>query len=408
MGIYIKQLKTLIWKNIKIKKEVVNSSCKISSVVNYEEYSYEKEGSVKPIDVRELFRDHTNINRTEFIDNLRNNDIFTHGNNEYYVKIKTFIDEESLIDYKTKNKNQFLAEVKFYNYTNYVIRIDGETLVDPNSNPIGSYFNSRKMMVENNSTDADSYLNAFVPIQLAIDQTIIQNKLNKKIIFNTNIGKMSKPGVNITLMDNNANNEILTMKTEVLPLIFFILLINLMKSIINEKEKKQEEGLITIGVHPTAFILIEYVYQLGIEHPLLEKLICLCLSPINFSMALCKLNLANVQHNYITFSNLSNSEFGIYLLLMLITILLYHGLVYIDDYEKDPINNGYPLIEVKEIFKLYKNKINNGKKYVNVLDGISFNVYNNEIFAILGHNGAGKSTLIKIMTGLLKSDHGSI
>ncbi|ORX87323.1 ABC transporter-like protein, partial [Anaeromyces robustus] len=42
------------------------------------------------------------------------------------------------------------------------------------------------------------------------------------------------------------------------------------------------------------------------------------------------------------------------------------------------------------------------------LNGVSFNVYNNEIFGILGHNGAGKSTLIKIMTGLIKPDHGKV
>ncbi|OUM59964.1 hypothetical protein PIROE2DRAFT_36334, partial [Piromyces sp. E2] len=37
---------------------------------------------------------------------------------------------------------------------------------------------------------------------------------------------------------------------------------------------------------------------------------------------------------------------------------------------------------------------------------VSFNVYKDEIFAILGHNGAGKSTLIQNMVGLQKPDGG--
>jgi len=47
------------------------------------------------------------------------------------------------------------------------------------------------------------------------------------------------------------------------------------------------------------------------------------------------------------------------------------------------------------------------EKFLAVND-ISFKVYQNEIFAILGHNGAGKTTLINIMVGLLNASKGDV
>ena len=40
------------------------------------------------------------------------------------------------------------------------------------------------------------------------------------------------------------------------------------------------------------------------------------------------------------------------------------------------------------------------------VDGVSINLYKDEIFALLGHNGAGKSTLISILSGLYEATSG--
>ena len=38
--------------------------------------------------------------------------------------------------------------------------------------------------------------------------------------------------------------------------------------------------------------------------------------------------------------------------------------------------------------------------------GVNVKMYNNQIFALLGHNGAGKTTVISMLTGLLKKSAG--
>lgn len=43
-----------------------------------------------------------------------------------------------------------------------------------------------------------------------------------------------------------------------------------------------------------------------------------------------------------------------------------------------------------------------------VLNGLSFNVGDGELLAVLGPNGSGKSTLIKIIVGILTADGGSV
>ncbi len=84
-----------------------------------------------------------------------------------------------------------------------------------------------------------------------------------------------------------------------------------------------------------------------------------------------------------------------------------------------------PVMEVHNVYKKFRD---NGKKvitnkrgpllglfrrtypreYLQVLRNISFEVNEGEIFGLLGPNGSGKTTLIKIITGLMKPDKGSI
>lgn len=58
------------------------------------------------------------------------------------------------------------------------------------------------------------------------------------------------------------------------------------------------------------------------------------------------------------------------------------------------------IIEVKNITKRFNDKL--------VLDNVSYEVNQGEIFGFIGPNGAGKSTLINIMTSLLTPDSGTI
>lgn len=58
------------------------------------------------------------------------------------------------------------------------------------------------------------------------------------------------------------------------------------------------------------------------------------------------------------------------------------------------------LIEVKNVVKRFEDKL--------ILDSISFNIEEGDIYGLIGPNGAGKTTLINIMIGLLKADSGEI
>lgn len=61
---------------------------------------------------------------------------------------------------------------------------------------------------------------------------------------------------------------------------------------------------------------------------------------------------------------------------------------------------GAPTIKVNHLFKSFgKNR---------VVNNLSLRMYENQIFALLGHNGAGKTTTINILTGMISPDSGSV
>ena len=60
---------------------------------------------------------------------------------------------------------------------------------------------------------------------------------------------------------------------------------------------------------------------------------------------------------------------------------------------------GNAVIEVKDLVKVYDDR--------KVLKGINFQVYENEVFGLLGENGAGKTTTLEIIEGLRKASSGT-
>ena len=58
------------------------------------------------------------------------------------------------------------------------------------------------------------------------------------------------------------------------------------------------------------------------------------------------------------------------------------------------------MLKIKDVYKSYKDK--------QVLKGVSFDVLDKEVKAIIGVNGAGKSTLIEIVCNVKKADSGEI
>ncbi len=64
-------------------------------------------------------------------------------------------------------------------------------------------------------------------------------------------------------------------------------------------------------------------------------------------------------------------------------------------------NSGnYPILEMRGIYKYFGG--------VHALENVDFELYPQEIVALVGDNGAGKSTLIKIISGVYTADRGEI
>ena len=64
--------------------------------------------------------------------------------------------------------------------------------------------------------------------------------------------------------------------------------------------------------------------------------------------------------------------------------------------------------DVSKHYKYYKTLFDIKKNVIKAVDGVSFDVYKNEIFAVVGETGCGKSTLSKLILGLTEKTSGEI
>ncbi|MGB9639123.1 MAG: ATP-binding cassette domain-containing protein, partial [bacterium] len=62
------------------------------------------------------------------------------------------------------------------------------------------------------------------------------------------------------------------------------------------------------------------------------------------------------------------------------------------------------MLEVIDLYKSYKK----GNQVIKALNGLNFEIKENESFAIIGPNGAGKTTTIKIILNLIYPDKGKV
>jgi len=73
---------------------------------------------------------------------------------------------------------------------------------------------------------------------------------------------------------------------------------------------------------------------------------------------------------------------------------------------EDPPSNLHVGIKIKNLYKVFQSLGGFNKKVA--VDGITLDIYNGEITALLGHNGAGKTTTMSVLTGMYSATSGSV
>jgi len=207
-----------------------------------------------------------------------------------------------------------------------------------------------------------------------------------------------------------------------------------------------------IGILFTVFAYANYtlsVISMGVK-----KVLSIIICQLSVGSFIYEVDGMENRFEKLTFSKLFKTDAGFFFLSLIINNVLYFGLALlldnlflnegssylfgfnrnakISDEEINETNeqdiqedynakNGEKcMVEVSRVHKIFQKNVvesviedGEEKEVVNTVDylavnDVSFKVYQNEIFAILGHNGAGKSTLLNIMVGLLRATQGDI
>ncbi|ORX41368.1 P-loop containing nucleoside triphosphate hydrolase protein [Piromyces finnis] len=454
--------------------------------------------------------------------NMKNNSLFDS------LKSKSFNSEKEMDDYASKNS--LLAGIIFESddYLQYTIRVNGTDVPDPNADPIKDYgFGRYQIEGKNENNESfdqimDKYMDVFLPVQVAVDQAIIQQKTNDNSFSLIHyIGKLGKPPIEYSFTKEKDASII----SYYIGTSFIMTIITVIVFLVEEKENKTKDGLLMTGVHPTIFwaswliiytaiifiiallstILFYFTKGFGNLNPLilfiaiffygisccnisflfssffksvkaasnsvsvvaflfifcsyfqsyfnvnLKKICSFFISPLSVGSFINDIYLMKGRDANISFNEFMKSDAFIYFLGLIFSCVLYFLLaVYFDNlfsgdncylfkknikiknlqkenettYEKDiqddfnARNNEKCRVEISNVYKIFKRKNDkldgkseetklNKDEFLAVND-VSFKVYENEIFAILGHNGAGKTTLINIMVGILKASSGDV
>jgi len=203
------------------------------------------------------------------------------------------------------------------------------------------------------------------------------------------------------------------------------------------------------------FALCVFNIALAYFSDIAKKICALIFSPFAIGSFIYDVDQMEYSYEKLSFNNLFKCDAGIFLGILLINNIVYFVLAVLLDnfsmgenfrylfgcskkqpadlqnenditYEKDiqedyNAKNGEKcMVEVSRVHKIFQKNVTeieleDGEEkevtksvdYLAVND-VSFKVYQNEIFAILGHNGAGKTTLLNIMVGLLRASQGDI
>jgi len=561
MGSYYNQLKALLKRNILIKK--ASKSTLIAEIffpfimvfLSYflnkmsETKIYDKVDPTDTIDLEMIFTftssmfqerkpvigfilPPNNNNNTDIMTQVMSNEMFANSN----IQSMKFDSQNAMNEYNNDYHNFLLAGIVFESddYLQYTIRVNSTSAPDPTAEAITNFAKGRYQFENSMSTEADSYMAIFSPIQSAVDQAIIRLKTgDNSYVIKPELGRLGKPVSEYAQGSDNGNTI-----AAYIAVIFMIPIIVIVISLVKEREDGIKDGLLMAGTYPTVFWLSWLILYLFITvfislvisifyyftktfsniNPFilfitlslyglscctlgfvfstffnksktagtvvslivvvlgysnffssylsmgLKKILSALFSPIAIGSFVYEINEMEDHFINFDFKSIFSTNAGYFFCILIFNNILYFILAIVLDnlfsnensrylfiskkninnirgseevtFEKDiqedfnAKNNEKCVVEVSRVHKIFKRKSNenddnattednnNGNRRISnrnnkgneflAVDDVSFKVYENEIFAILGHNGAGKTTLINIMVGLLKATEGDV